>query len=192
MANLLEKIIALPNPHLRQRSKRVGLISADILQTAEEMIQATLTWEDSRDYEVGVALAAPQMDKALRMFIVKNDFENKESRDFTVFINPEITKLEGKIIEDFEGCLSIKDIYGRVPRYEKVKIRATDINGKEFRVTATGFLARVFQHEVDHTNGILFIDHIKDNPDAFYSLDESGNLVKLDYERDIKQSDILW
>ena len=94
--------------------------------------------------------------------------------------------------EDYEGCLSIKDIYGRVPRYEKVKVRANDINGNEFRVTAEGFLARVFQHEVDHTNGILFIDHIKDVPSAFYTLGSDGHLKEIDYEKDVKNSSILW
>jgi peptide deformylase len=62
-----------------------------------------------------------------------------------------------------------------VPRYTKVRVKATDLEGKEFRVTAEGFLARIFQHEIDHTNGIVFIDHIKDEPKAFFKLDKMVN-----------------
>jgi peptide deformylase len=73
-----------------------------------------------------------------------------------------------------------------------VKVKAFDINGNEFRVTAEGFLARVFQHEIDHTNGILFIDHIKDVPDAFFTLDKDGHLKEVDYDKNVKNSSILW
>ena len=156
------------------------------------MQAATLDWEDNRKFEVGVALAAVQIDKLYRIIIVRNDFESKEDRSFMVFINPTITKYEGQIVEDYEGCLSVIDIYGHVPRYEKVRLKATDINGREFRITVKGFLARVIQHEVDHLNGKLFIDHIKDNPKAFFALGQDGNLIELDYEKDIKYSSILW
>jgi peptide deformylase len=186
------KIIALPNPHLRQRSKKVGFISKDILKIVEEMKVATLDWEASRKYEVGVALAAVQLDQLYKIVVIRDDFEAKDNKNFTVFINPVITKYEGQQVEDYEGCLSIKDIYGRVPRFEKVRVKAADINGKEFRVTATGFLARVFQHEIDHTNGVLFIDHIKDTSDAFFTLDDSGQLKEINYDSQIKDSDILW
>jgi peptide deformylase len=185
-------LISLPNKHLRERSHKVGLITKEIVDIIKKMEITTLDWEDSRQYEVGVALAAVQIDKLYRIVIVRNDFENKDSRSFTVFINPVITKYEGKLVEDYEGCLSVKDIYGRVPRYEKVKVKAIGIDGKEFRVTATGFLARVLQHEVDHTNGKLFIDHIKDEPSAFYTLNSKGQLKELDYDKKIKQSSILW
>lgn len=156
------------------------------------MEDATISWEESREHEVGVALAAVQVDRLLRIVVVRNNFEDKKDRSFTVFINPTITKYEGKIEEDFEGCLSVKDIYGKVPRHSKVKVKAQDIHGKEFRVTAEGFLARVFQHEIDHTNGIVFIDHIKDKQDAFFTLQSNGELEKLDYDKDIKANKDLW
>jgi peptide deformylase len=187
-----DNIIALPNPHLRQRSKRVGIVTKDILDIVEQMKLATLDWEDSREYEVGVALAAIQLDHLVRIVVIRDDFEAKDNKNFTVFINPEITKFEGKIVEDYEGCLSIKDIYGRVPRYEKVRVKAIGIDGKQLRVTASGFLARVFQHEVDHTNGILFIDHIKETPSAFFTLNQDGHLEEIDHEQVIKNSRILW
>lgn len=187
-----DTIINLPNKHLRERSKKVGIVTQNIKNIINSMEEATLDWEDSREHEVGVALAAVQIDILYRIVIIRNDFEDKQNRTFTVFINPEITKYEGGIIEDFEGCLSIKDIYGKVPRYQKVKIKALDINGHEFRVTAEGFLARIFQHEIDHTNGIVFIDHIKDNPDAFYKLDNEGQLKELSYDSEIRSSSVLW
>jgi peptide deformylase len=185
------KLITLPDPTLRQSSKKVGVIGEKVQEIIEAMEKVTLDWEDSREHEVGVALAAVQLGQLYRIVIVRNDLNNKEDRSFSVLINPTITKYEGELEEDYEGCLSVKDIYGRVPRYKKVRIKATDINGKEFRMTAEGFLARTFQHEIDHTNGKLFIDYIKDQPDAFFMLMPDGELNKIDYE-DIRKSNILW
>lgn len=187
-----DDIITLPNEHLRARSKKVGVVGPDILALIEDMKNATLDWEDSREHEVGVALAAIQIDRPTRVVIIREDFDNKNIREFLVCINPVITKYEGNLVEDYEGCLSIKDIYGKVPRYEKVRIKALDIHGREFRLTVKGFLARVFQHEIDHTNGIVFIDHIKSEPDAFYKLDIKGHLEPLNYDSDVKDNPSLW
>lgn len=187
-----DDIIALPNPHLRQKSARVGIITDEIRQIVQDMKDATISWDTSRDHEVGVALAAIQIDRLYKIVVVRNNYDDKDDHTFTTFINPEITKAEGKMIEDFEGCLSVKDVYGKVQRHEKVKVKALDLDGKEFRVTAEGFLARIFQHEIDHTNGIVFIDHIKEDPEAFYHLDEAGKLQPLDYEKDIKDNRKIW
>lgn len=187
-----DEIIKLPNASLRTRSKRVGLVDTYIRDIINKMSAATLDWEDSREHEVGVALAAIQMNLPLRIVIIRNDFDNKNDRTFKVFINPEITKLEGNVVEDFEGCLSILNVYGKVPRYERVKVKALDANGKQIRITADGFLARIFQHEIDHTNGIVFIDHIKSNPVAFFQLQDDGHLIELDYENDIRDNKDLW
>lgn len=187
-----DSIITLPNTHLRQRSQKVGVITEQIRAIVDTMQSATLDWESSRNHEVGVALAAVQIDELFRIVIVRNNPEDKKDHSFQIFINPSITKQEGKMIEDFEGCLSIKNIYGKVPRYSKVRVKALDMKGREFRVTAEGFLARVFQHEIDHMNGTVFIDHIKDNTSAFYHLTKDGNLEELDYEQDIKNSKDLW
>ena len=187
-----DDIIALPHPDLRQKSQRVGLVTDEIRQLVDDMKSATIDWDKSREREVGVALAAVQIDKLYKVVIVRNNFEDKEDRTFSVFINPEITKTEGELVADFEGCLSVKDIYGKVPRYPKVKVRALDIEGKSFRVTAEGFLARVFQHEIDHTNGKVFIDHIKDDAEAFFKLNAEGKLEPLDYKKDVEKNPILW
>lgn len=180
----------LPDKQLRQKSKRIAIITPEIQDIIKQMIDATVDWENNREHEVGVALAAVQIDKLYRIIIVRHDFENKDDKTFHIFINPEIMKLEGEIEEDYEGCLSVTDIYGKVPRYTKVRIRALDENGKQVRVKAEGFLARIFQHEVDHTNGIMFVDHIKGKKEAFYKLTNEGKLEPMAYA-EIEKSQIF-
>ena len=96
-----DDIISLPKPALRERSKKVGFITDDVKKLIEGMKQATLDWEDSREHEVGVALAAIQVNQPLRIVVIRNDFDNKKDKTFTVFINPEITKYEGQIEQDY-------------------------------------------------------------------------------------------
>jgi peptide deformylase len=187
-----EDIITLPHADLRKRSQKVAFVTPEVEQLVKDMQDATMDWEASRNHEVGVALAAVQIDRLKRVVVVRNDFNDKNNREFTVFINPVITKFEGTVETDFEGCLSVKNIYGKVPRHSKVRVKAMGLNGKEFRVTAEGFLARIFQHEIDHTNGIVFIDHIKDTPEAYFRLLESGELEQLDYDKEIKDNPDLW
>ena len=187
-----DDIISLPNPHLRQKSAKVGIVSDEIKKIIEDMSSATTSWDESREHEVGVALAAVQVDKLYKIVIVRNNYEDKSDHTFTAFINPKITKFEGTVVEDYEGCLSVPSIYGKVPRHTKVRVKAMDINGKEFRVTAEDFLARIFQHEIDHCEGILFVDHIKTKKEAFFRLDEDGKLEPLDYEKDVRDNNILW
>jgi peptide deformylase len=187
-----DDIITLPNPHLREKSARIREINDAVVKLIDEMTAAALDWEASRPHEISAALAAVQLDKLERAVIVRSDFEDKESRDFTALINPEIVKYEGTIVSDYEGCLSVKDVYGKVPRHTKIRVKALDIDGNEVRFKADGFLARVIQHEIDHTHGIVFIDHIKDTHDAFYRLDEKGELQPLDYDEHIKDNRILW
>lgn len=185
-------IITLPDPALRERSKKVHVITDDILKLAENMKAATIDWENSRKHEVGVALAAVQVAAHHRVVIIREDFNDKNNTNFQVFINPEIVKYEGEIEEDYEGCLSVADVYGKVPRHSKVRVKALDLSGKEIRLKVEGFLARVFQHEIDHTNGLLFVDHIKDKPDAFYRLGETGKIEELDDEQRKNIFSILW
>ena len=187
-----DDIIALPNPHLRKRSTRIHVITDDIIKLSDDMIAAALDWEDSRPHEISAALAAVQVDALKRLVIVRSDFDNKSTREFMTLINPEVVKYEGKIVADYEGCLSVQHIYGKVPRHTKVRIKAMDLDGNEVRFKAEGFLARVLQHEIDHCNGKVFIDHIKDKTDAFYTLDEKGELQPLDYASQIAENSILW
>jgi peptide deformylase len=187
-----EDIITLPSPHLREKSLKVHIVTAETEQLIEDMVGAALDWEDSRPHEISAALAAVQIDRLDRVVIVRSDFDDKHVRDFTALINPEIVKYEGEVIADYEGCLSVSNVYGKVPRHSKIRIKATDQDGNEVRFKAEGFLARVIQHEVDHTNGIVFIDHIRDDKASFYTLDEKGELQPLDYEEHIAKNSILW
>jgi len=177
-----DNIIVLPNPHLRDKSSKVKIINKQMKKIIDEMKVATLDWEASREHELGVALAAIQIDKPYKIVVVRNNFEDKQDRSFSVFINPEIIKFEGDIEEDYEGCLSVRDIYGKIPRHTKVRLKAKDEFGRDVRVKAEGFLARVLQHEIDHTNGVMFVDHIKGKDDAFYKLTDEGKLESLPYE----------
>ena len=187
-----DDIITLPNSHLRQKSAKIHVVTDDVIKLADDMTSAALDWEDSRPHEISAALAAVQVDKLERVVIVRADFDNKSTRKFVTLINPEIVKYEGEVVEDFEGCLSVKGIYGKVPRHNKVRVKAISLDGEEIRMKAEGFLARVLQHEIDHCNGMVFIDHIKDKKDAFYTLDKKGELRPLDYDKDIAENSILW
>lgn len=187
-----EDIITLPHPHLREKSQKVPIVDSTTLRLIEQMTEASLDWEDSRPHEISAALAAVQVDVLKRVVIVRSSFDDKADREFTALINPEIVKYEGKITHDYEGCLSVAATYGKVPRHSKIRVRALDTSGNEVRFKAEGFLARVIQHEVDHTNGILFIDHIKDQTDAFYTLSSEGELEPLDYDKHIAGNSILW
>lgn len=187
-----EDIITLPNPHLREKSTKVHVITDETFGLVDDMVAAALDWEDSRPHEISAALAAVQIDRLERAVIIRSDLDDKAAREFTALINPEITKYEGTIISDYEGCLSVGGVYGKVPRHSKIRVKALDLEGNEIRMKAEGFLARVIQHEIDHTNGIVFIDHIRDDTHAFYRLDEKGDLQPLDYATDIESNSILW
>ena len=186
-----DNIIALPQANLRRKSQKISLFDEKLKQLSEDMQDVTLDWEDHRQHELGVALAAIQIDIPKRIVIVRSDFDNKDDRSFVVFVNPKIIRLEGNKVEDYEGCLSVPDLYGKVERFERVKIKAQDVDGKEFRLSADGFLARVLQHEIDHTNGHLFVDYIKGKTDAFYKLNDDGKLEPIDYEA-LDTSSFLW
>ncbi len=187
-----EDIITLPNTHLREKSAKVHVITDETRKLIDDMTAAALDWEDSRPHEISAALAAVQIDRLDRVVIVRSDFDDKSVREFTALINPEIVKYEGALIEDYEGCLSVSGVYGKVPRYSRVRVKATTVDGDEIRLKADGFLARVLQHEIDHTNGTVFIDHIRDSHKAFYTLDDKGELQSLDYKKHIENNHDLW
>lgn len=178
-----DDIITLPHKSLRTKSARVHVITDKTRELIDDMRSAALDWESSRPHEVAVALAAVQIDRLERVVIVREDFDDKQNNNFTALINPEIVKAEGELITDHEGCLSVGgSLYGAVPRHSKIRMKALDEEGHEVRVKAEGFLARILQHEIDHTNGICFVDRIKDQKDAFFTLTEKGELQPRDYD----------
>ena len=186
------KIITTPDSRLREKSEKVRGIDDEIHGIIADMRKLSLNWEKDHPYEISAAMAAPQMGINKRIIIIRDDMEDKKNATFTALINPEIIRAEGKMKTDFEGCLSVPTIYGMVPRATKVKVKAKLEDGTEVRIKATGELARTLLHEIDHLDGVLFIDHIKDKKDAFYEMDEKGELVPVDYDEKIANNKELW
>ena len=180
------KIITTPDPRLREKSRKVSTITPEVLDVIAKMRELSLDWEKEHPYELSAAMAAPQMGVNKRIIIIRDDMEDKKNASFTALINPEVIRAEGKIIEDYEGCLSVPSIYGMVPRASKVRVKALLEDGTEVRIKATDELARTLLHEIDHLDGILFIDRIKDKKDAFYLMNDKGDLEPVDYEKEIE------
>lgn len=187
-----KSIINLPNAHLRQKSLKVTKFDADLANLVDEMKKASIDWEKHREHEFCVGLAAVQVDRLHKVVILRDNLEDKSDQSFTAIINPKLIKTYGELEVDFEGCLSVRDIYVKVPRYPKVKIKAQDLDGEEFRMTVDGFQSRLLQHEIDHTNGIVMIDHVKNSPESFFRIAEDGKIEKLDYDERIEGNNELW
>lgn len=186
------KIITTPDPRLREKSEKVHQIDDEILGIIEDMRKLSLDWEKDHPYELSAAMAAPQMGVNKRIIIVRDDMEDKKNASFTALINPEVIREEGKIRSDYEGCLSVPNIYGMVPRATKVKVKAKLEDGTEVRIKATDELARTLLHEIDHLDGVLFIDHIRGEKDAFCKMNDKGDLEPVDYDKYIKNNKELF
>lgn len=172
--SMIRKIVTIPNKILRTKSKRIGYVDDSIRNLANDMIQTTLDWD--HDSEFGAALAAIQIGEPLKLTVVRNDFDDAKNKEFTTLINPEVVKTSPETVSDIEGCLSVPGIYGRVKRPLKVKVKAQDTSGNAIRLSLEGFPARVLMHEIDHMNGIIFLDHIEDSS-QLYNIDEKGALM---------------
>lgn len=188
----MREIITTPDPRLRQKSTKVSQITDETREIIADMIRLSLDWEKAHPFELSAAMAAPQMGVNQRIIIVRDDFDDKKNNSFTALINPEVIKTDGKVVKEHEGCLSVPEIYGLVGRPHKVKVKAILEDGTEVRLKADGYLARTLMHEIDHLNGILFIDHIRDDKDAFYRLDDKGDLQPVDYDTEIKDNTDLF
>lgn len=174
-------IITLPHKSLRQKSKKVNSVDDKIKTLIKDMTSVSLDWEDHRDHEVTVGLAAVQINRLERVIIIREDLEERSNKSFTALINPEITDKSGKPIYELEGCLSVSGYYGRIKRYPKVSLKALAIDGKPVRITAEGFLARLLQHEVDHINGKTYIDRL-DQDGELYAMKDDGKLELISKE----------
>ena len=189
---MIMEIITTPDPRLRQRCEKVKIVSDETKDIIAKMREASLDWEKEHPYELSAAMAAPQLGFNKRIIIIRDDLEDKKNNNFTAFIDPEVIRTEGKPETDYEGCLSVPFLYGLVERPTKVKVKALLEDGTPVRIKAEGPLARTFLHEIDHLNGILFIDHIKDSKDAFFRMNDKGDLEPVDYEKEIKNNKSLW
>jgi peptide deformylase len=148
----IKPLIILPDPVLRQVSKPIERVDADLKRLADDMLE---TMYDAP----GIGLAAIQVGAPRRMLVIDVSREGEEKQP-QVFINPEILKSSDERSVYEEGCLSIPDYYAEVERPAAVTVKYLDRNGKEQTVEADGLLATCLQHEIDHLNGVLFIDHI--------------------------------
>lgn len=129
----------------------------------------------------GVGLAAPQVNRSISLFIIASEPNQRypEAPELAPFavINPEIISVSGEMVTGWEGCLSIPGLRGLVPRHKALKVKYTDISGREVNTELTGFVARIFQHEYDHLNGILFLDRI-DIKSGLYTEREFRKIVE--------------
>jgi peptide deformylase len=151
------KIAVLGNPVLRVPAEPVKNTQApDIQRLIDDMI------ETMREYR-GVGLAAPQVHRSLQIVTIEadRDAHSPQNDAPTVLINPRITAASDQLEEDWEGCLSIPNLRGRVPRYQEIEVQAQDRRGRTLHLPARDFFARVIQHECDHLNATVFLDRMK-------------------------------
>jgi peptide deformylase len=151
------KVCRLGHPVLRMRAQRLDkdLLASTAVQTLIDNMMETMV-----EY-TGVGLAAPQVHESLSLAVIESRGPRGEI-PMTVLVNPEVTILDETLIEDWEGCLSIPDLRGRVPRYRRLRVDALDRLGKAIRITAEDFFARVVQHEFDHLMGNVYLDRMRD------------------------------
>ena len=151
------KVSRLGHPVLRMESKRVSpeTLASPVIQTLIDDMMETMV-----EY-IGVGLAAPQVHESLAIAVIESH-GGRGDIPMTVIVNPEVTVLDEELIEDWEGCLSIPDFRGRVPRWRKLRVNALDRHGKKIQITAEGFFARVIQHEFDHLMGKVYLDRMPD------------------------------
>jgi peptide deformylase len=152
------KVARMGHPVLRRKARaldRSEVKSAAIQKLIDDLIE-TMT-----EYH-GVGLAAPQIHVGLRLFVAALDVDEEgRGAEPVVMINPEISAVGNDTVEDWEGCLSVPDIRGLVPRAREIKVRAYDRRGERVEIQAHDFGARVIQHEADHLDGVLFLDRMR-------------------------------
>jgi peptide deformylase len=157
----LLKVARMGHPVLRARAREVD--RAELKHSAMQKLIDDMI-DTMHEYH-GVGLAAPQIHEGLRIFVAAIAPQNEDplspSDEPMVFINPVITVVGSEVVEDWEGCLSIPDIRGRVPRARSIKVKALDRTGASLDITSHDFPARVIQHETDHLDGVLFFDRMR-------------------------------
>jgi peptide deformylase len=167
MGHPILRMVARPLERAEIRSSRVQTLVDDMLETMTE-------------YR-GVGLAAPQVHEGVRVFVAllsesdagADQADHANASDAVVVINPEIRVVDPKVVEDWEGCLSVPDIRGRVPRSKEIIVRALDRRASPLEIRAADFQARVIQHETDHLDGVLFFDRMH-NLSSLTFLEEYG------------------
>jgi len=183
MGKILE-IAELGHPVLRQRASEIENITDTELQTfIDDLIE---TCVDSK----GVGIAAPQVYRSDRVFIIYSRpnvrYPNASYMGPVALINPEITSFSGEKVKDWEGCLSIPGIRGLVPRHKMIKVKYQTTEGEEVENEFSDFTARIFQHELDHLDGIVFLDKIDSNQELVTEKEYQRMMTKIMEEREIE------
>jgi peptide deformylase len=150
------KVARMGHPVLRRPARAVQpseLRSPEVQHLIDDMI------DTMKEYH-GIGLAAPQVHESLRIFVAGSS-DAEAGLPLIVVVNPEITPIGPEIVEDWEGCLSIPEVRGKVPRARQIQMRGLDREGRRLDMTVAGYTARVMQHETDHLDGILFFDRMR-------------------------------
>ncbi len=149
----LRPIILSDNPLLREKSRRVRRVTAEIEQLVQDMFETMRAGH-------GVGLAAVQVGVPLRIIIVEipEDLDDPDAGISLALLNPKLARVSKEVEDGIEGCLSVPGWVGEVERHVGVTVKGLDLRGRKMRKRAQGYLARILQHEIDHTNGILFVD----------------------------------
>jgi peptide deformylase len=151
------KVAHMGHPVLRAKARPLSVSdirTAEFQKLVDDMIETMVEYH-------GVGLAGPQVHEGLRLFVADLGAKDEEESEPIAIVNPEISVVGTETVEDWEGCLSIPDIRGRVPRARDIKVRALDRHGDRIELNAQNFSARVIQHETDHLDGVLFFDRMK-------------------------------
>jgi peptide deformylase len=148
----IRPIRTVPDPVLRQKARRVKTIDKSILKLIADM-------QDTLAEANGVGLAAPQVGASLRVIIISIPHEDNKKENYCL-INPEVTRRIGERTVK-EGCLSIPGYIGEIVRSERVRVKGINESGKEVKLSAEGLLAEALEHEIDHINGILYVDYLE-------------------------------
>lgn len=158
----VREIIQPDNPVLRRKANKVTIFDKSFQALVDDMVETMMD-------APGVGLAAPQVAVSQRVIVVRLPDDEDSKKEYGkqagvlfVVANPEIVKASDELVEGVEACLSIPGYFGSVDRHEKITIKGQDRNGKSIRIKASDWLARVFQHEIDHLDGRLYIDIAKD------------------------------
>jgi peptide deformylase len=161
--NKLAPIIKLGNPILRQKAVQVENIQDEKIQNLIDELIASVAQAN------GVGIAAPQIAASYRLFIVASRpnarYPYAPEMPPTAMINPQIVAHSSEMVKGWEGCLSVPGIRGLVPRYQTIEVKYTDRNGNLQKQELTDFIARIFQHEYDHLEGLVFLDRVENNQD---------------------------
>ena len=158
-------IAQLGNPILRDQAKSIDNVSTEqITQLATDLIATA-------EANNGVGIAAPQISQSCRLFILASRpsirYPHAPKMNPTAVINPVILGRSEETAKDWEGCLSVPGLRGLIPRHREIEVEYTNLEGDRLKQTLTGFVARIFQHELDHLNGLLFIDRLETTQDLY-------------------------